>query len=114
MCGDSPAAAFCGIDHKANFFFRKRRSGLVVEPPTIIGVDLDPIGSMSDLVANDANDVIPRNFFSALRNRPFGGETFWPVAAGRDDSAGYDEHPRAWTDSLIHRLLQPDVGIRGA
>ena len=79
-----------------------------------VGVDLDPVGAAADLVADDPDEVVAVGLLDPLRDRQLGREALRPVAAGRGDRSGRDDHPGARDDPLLDRPLQPDVGITGA
>src|SRR6266699_3096744 len=83
--------------------------------PAIIGINLDPVGAVADLIAHYARQAVAAvGFFRALRDAPLSGITLWPIAARRYDRSRDNEHARARDDSLLHRLLEADVGITRA
>ena len=56
--------------------------------PAIVRVDLDPVGAVSDLVADDAHKRLAVGFLRSLRHAPLQRESLRAVTACRDDGAG--------------------------
>src|SRR4051812_44448347 len=81
MCADRAAAAAGGLDHQPYFILGEGRCGLIVHSPSIIGVNFDPVGSVSDLIAYDVNDIVAVRLLSALRYIPLGRESFRTVTS---------------------------------
>src|SRR5258705_6460462 len=80
--------------------------------PAIIGINLDPIGAVTDLIAHHARQAVNTvGFFSALRHAPFSGVTLWTIAARGHDCARHYEHTWTGNDSLLHRLLETYIRI---
>ena len=110
--GDGDAGAPGGLDGELHFVERKGGARAGAGAPAIVAVELDPIGAMADLVADDAGQAVDAvGLFGALRDAPFERESFGRVAAGGDDGAGGGEDPRAGDDALIDGLLEFDIGV---
>ena len=73
---------------------REGRRGLAARAPAVVGVDLDPVRAVADLIADDADERVAVGFLRALRHAPLEREALRIVAAGRDDRARGDEHAR--------------------
>src|SRR6185295_371004 len=83
--------------------------------PAIVGVDLDPVGAVSDLIAHHARETIDAvSFFRTLRHAPLRRITLWSITARRDDRARDDEHSRAGNDPLFDCLFQTNVRVARA
>ena len=81
--------------------------------PSIVAVQLDPVGASADLIADDARQAVDAvGFFGPLRHAPFGDELRL-IASRGDDGFRRREHARTGHDALIHGLLQFDVGVLG-
>ena len=75
-------------------------------PPTVIGVNFDPVGPFPNLLANYPGQAVDTvGFFGALGYIPFRCETFWSVTAGGDDGPSSNQQTRSGNDSLLDRLL---------
>ena len=61
----SASAAFCGVNDELQLLQGKRRSGCASRTPAIVGVNLDPIRALSDLIPNHSNQVLAIGFFGA-------------------------------------------------
>src|SRR4030095_3140221 len=93
----------------------ERRTRFPVRPPTIIGIDLDPVGALADLVAHHASEPVHSvRFLGALRDLELRGEPLRSIASGRDDRARYHDHARARNDSLLDRALETYVCVTSA
>src|SRR2546426_4033936 len=115
MCGDCAPAALRGLDDKFHFVQRERGLSFAVWAPAIIGVDLDPVGAFSNLVADDTNEAIDAiGLLGALGHSPLRHVTLRSVTAGRDNGAGHYEHARAGDDALRHSISQADISITGS
>src|SRR5258708_25925715 len=83
--------------------------------PTIVGIDLNPIGAFANLFAHDAREAIDAvGFFGALRHSPFGRVALGAITTGCHNRSRGHKHARPGYDSLLDRLLQTDVAISGA
>ena len=113
--GDGDAGALGGLDGEFHFVERKGGARAGAGAPAVVAVELDPIGAVADLVADDAGQAVDAvGLFGALRDAPFEGESFGRVTAGGDDGAGGGEDSRAGDDALVDGLLEFDVGVGGA
>ena len=89
--------------------------GRAARPPTVIGVKFYPIRAFANLFAHHAGEAVDAvSFFRALRHIPFGRVTLRPISPARHDRARRHKQTRPGNYSLIHGLLQTDVGVTGA
>jgi hypothetical protein len=103
-----------GFDDELEFVEREGWRG-ARSAPAIVGVDLDPIGAATDLIAHDTRQTINTvSFFCALRHGPFRRVTFWSITTGGHDRARRDEHSWTRNDALFNCLLETDVGVARA
>src|SRR5215469_5413728 len=109
MRGDRSTAAAGRVDDYLQFFLRESRRCLIVIAPSIVGVNLYPICAVSNLIANDANQVLTVSFFAALRDSPFGRIAFRTIAARCDDRPRDDDHSRTGNNALLNGLFQTYV-----
>src|SRR5688572_4896180 len=89
--------------------FIERECGPRARPrsPSIVAVELDPIGPSADLIAHGADKAVDAiGFLGALRYAPFRSEAFRRVTSGSDDRARGSEHSGTGNDSLLDSLLQ--------
>src|SRR5439155_5572960 len=94
---------------------RKRRLRASARSPAVVGVHLDPICALPDLIADDAHQIVDAaGFLCPLRHFPRWRKPSRSVAASRDDRTRDDEHARTWEDSLFDGLFDADVGLAGA
>src|ERR1035437_409255 len=83
--------------------------------PTVVAVELDPIGAVADLIAHHADERARSiGFLGALRDAPFERESLGAVRAGGDDGARRGEHAGTGNDALVDGLLEFDSGVAGA
>src|ERR1019366_6878420 len=80
----------------------------------IVGVDLDPVGPPSDLVAHDATKRVAVGLLGALRDGELRRESRGTVAVRRDDGARGGQKARPLRDALPDGLLEADVRVAGA
>src|ERR1035438_2872129 len=70
-------------------------------PPSIIAVELDPVGAVANLVAHHAREAIhAAGLFGALGNAPFEREALGTVGPGSHDGARGSQHAGAGNDAL--------------
>src|SRR5690348_12171142 len=95
MRDDRTAAVVRGFDDALNLAEREAWFGFAVRPPAIVGVNLDQVDTVRDLIARDAHDAIETvGFIGALRNRVLRRETLRRVFAGDDHRRSGYEHAR--------------------
>src|SRR5512133_563344 len=91
----------------------KRWSRLTIRPPPIIGVHLDPVGTVSNLVSHNPRHLLRSGCFLRALSRIKGiVAAAGPIAAGCHDGAGYGDETGARHDPRIDGTLQLDVIIR--
>ena len=89
------------------------RAGLTVGGPTIVGIDLHPVGPSTDLVPRRTDQIVmPVGLLGSLRQMPF-WRTLWVVAARRDQSGARHEHSGPRHNTLVYGLLEPNVRVSG-
>ena len=81
--------------------------------PAVVGVDLDPVGTASDLVSHDAHERGVVRFLGALQHLDLGSQTR-RVAPRGDDGARDDDHARPRDDPLRDGAFEPHVGVARA
>src|SRR5262245_66302149 len=104
-----PTATTRRVYDHFDFLLGECRRGFSARSPSVIRIDLDPVGAMADLIANDADDIVAVCFFGALRNFPLGREAFRTVTARSHDGARRREHSGSRYDSLLYSLLHSDT-----
>ena len=117
MCCNLPARRVGNVDDQIHLILREPWTCLTVGAIAVVCIDLDPVGAVLHLIANNPRDrVDPVSFLRSLRNHVsvFGGEPLRPVFTGGDDRLGDDIHSRARDDPLGDRHLETNVGIPGA
>src|SRR5262249_4217768 len=115
VSGHGTAGGAGRLDNHLELLQRERGSGFLAGTPAKVGVDLDPVGAVADLVADHAAQRLDAvGLLGALRNREAGSEAPGSVAASGDDGARDDEQARAGDDVLVDGLLQADVGVAGS
>jgi hypothetical protein len=83
--------------------------------PARVGVDLDPVGAVGDLLADRlAAAVRAVADLDAGREAPVGTEAQDRIRAGRRERGARDLEPRARDDALVHRVAQRDVAVTHA
>src|SRR3954467_15056260 len=110
MRDDGATGRASDVDDLLQLVQRERRACFAVWPPPIIGVDLDPIRTVSDLVAHDPREVRAVRLLPSPRKLDVAG-VVRAVAAGGDDSAGDDDHARTGDDALCDGALEAHVGV---
>ena len=80
---DGTAAVVGGFDNALDLAEGEAWTRFAIRAPAVIGVDLDQVHAMRNLVARHAHDAIEAiGFVSALRHRPLGRKSLGRVAAG--------------------------------
>src|SRR5262245_14260404 len=102
------------LNNEFNFIQRESWCS-TLSSPAIVSVDLDPVGAMSDLIADDTSQTVDAvGFFGALWNTPFRSVALWSITARRHYCPGRDDHARSGNDSLLHGLLESNIGVARA
>src|SRR5262249_37774121 len=102
------------LDGQLQLVERKGRLGVAARSPSIVGVELDPLCALADLIANDARQAVDAvRFLRALRRIPLRHELRLIRSCG-DDGASGRENPRTGNDVLLDGLLELDVRIARA
>ena len=86
-----------GVDRGLQFVFREGRNRCPARPRAVIGIELDPIGAVTGLMAHRAHDLVDAAcFLGALRQAAIGAEVGArrTVGTGRYDGARRDEQTR--------------------
>ncbi len=109
--GHGDAGAGCRLHSKLQFTFGKCRVRPGQGSPAVVGIELDPIGSVSDLIAHDADQLCAVSFFGALRDAPLRSVALGAVSACGDDGSGGCQDAGAGNNVLCDRLFELDVGI---
>jgi len=108
-----PPRARRDFDDPLQLIEREGRPELAARARAVVGVDLDPVGASSDLIAHDAHERRVVGLLGALQHVDLRSEPR-PVAARRHDRARDHDHSRSGNDPLRDGALQPHVGIAGA
>ena len=119
LCGPrvsdhGPTARGRGFDDQSQFVLREGRTRLAIGPPAVVGVDLDEVGAVADLVAHHAHQIARVRGLGSKRNVESRLESSGPVAAGGDNRAPRDQYVRSGDDARTNRVAHPHVGIAGA
>ena len=113
--GRRPAARGGDPDDPLELLLEEGRPGLAVDTPAVVGVHLDHIRALADLVAHRAHQVVPAVGRLGAEDRLEAWiEALGAVAAGGDDRPGRHLEARAGDDALVDRLLEADVRVAGA
>ncbi len=109
---DNPPPGAGGHLHDgAELVLRERWLGGSVGAPTVVGVDLHPVGTLPDLVPGHPDEVVvPVGFLGSFREAPF-RRSLGVVAPGRNDGPGRDDKARPGNHPLFDGGFEPDVGI---
>ena len=112
VCHDVPATRLRDLDNERHLRLRERWSRCTAGTPSIVGVDLDPIGAAPDLVAHDARQFFgATGFLGTLRDVHLGSKTARSVRSAHHDCTCCDDQAGSVDDALLHRAFQPDVRI---
>ena len=100
------------LNHRAKLGFAERRHGLAVWAPPIIGVHLDPVCTVCDLITRHANHILGSvRFLGPLRRFKRKVHAARRIGARRDNCTRRHQHPWAGNNPLVNGLLQPNVRV---
>src|SRR5580704_3534172 len=98
------------VDNQLQLIKRESWRRLAMRAPAIIGINLDPISTLSNLVPDHADQIVdPIRLLGALRHSPLCGIAFRAVAPGRNNGPRDNQHSRSRDDSLLDCLFQSNV-----
>ena len=109
-----PFGAARHLDRQLHLGFGERRFRFAVRAPAVVTVELDPVGTLADLVTDHPREPIHAiGFFRAEGHVTLRGAT-GPIGAGGNDGARACENAGTRDNALPDGITEADVRITGA